>query len=145
MAEIIDGACLLLKERLAPVTFACPPVPPGLHVQGERVRFEQVLVNLMRNALEAMEGSPDPVLTLTLTEHGDMVTILIADNGPGIAPDLAERLFTPCHDPPGGAGPGAGDRARYRRGTGRHPATASGPGRRHICRHPAPRQTMMTR
>lgn len=95
MAEIIDGACLLLKERLAPVTFACPPVPPGLHVQGERVRFEQVLVNLMRNALEAMEGSPDPVLTLTLIEHGDMVTILIADNGPGIAPDLAERLFTP--------------------------------------------------
>ncbi|HUD29928.1 MAG TPA: ATP-binding protein [Novosphingobium sp.] len=95
LEEVVDGACLLLKERLSHVAFARPAIAPGLMVFGGRVRLEQVLVNLLQNAIEALDGRPSPRLWLTLEERGDVVQLLVADNGPGIAPELADRLFTP--------------------------------------------------
>ncbi|MYL98539.1 sensor histidine kinase [Novosphingobium sp. FGD1] len=93
--EVIDGACLLLKERLSHVVFERPAIPSRLTVFGGRVRLEQVLVNVLQNALEALDGRPDPRLAITLEVDGDMVRLIVADNGPGISPELAGRLFTP--------------------------------------------------
>ena len=59
------------------------------------MRLEQVLVNVLQNALEALDGRPDPRLAITLEVDGDMVRLIVADNGPGISPELAGRLFTP--------------------------------------------------
>jgi two-component system sensor histidine kinase DctS len=71
----------------------------------DRTMVEQVLINLTRNGIQAMEG-PDPlvaalplddrVLTLRVRQlHPQWVTFSIVDRGPGIAPDVAPRLFTP--------------------------------------------------
>lgn len=109
LAEIVDGACLLLKERLSHVAFERPEMPPGLTVIGGRVRLEQVLVNLLQNALEALQNGTEgalndtkdmdkaaqPRLSLIVETQPDTVRILVADNGPGIAPEVADRLFTP--------------------------------------------------
>lgn len=95
LAEVVDGACLLLKERLSHVVFERPEIAPALLVFGGRVRLEQVLVNLLQNAIEAMEGQPEPHLGVTLDEQTDTVRLLVRDNGPGIAPEVADRLFTP--------------------------------------------------
>lgn len=95
LAEVVDGACLLLKERLSHVTFERPEIAPGLMVFGGRVRLEQVLVNLLQNAIEALDGHPEPYLGVTLDAQTDTLRLLVRDNGHGIAPEVADRLFTP--------------------------------------------------
>jgi two-component system C4-dicarboxylate transport sensor histidine kinase DctB len=62
---------------------------------GGRVRLEQVFVNLLQNAAEALAGRPDPTITIRVTLRDGLVWVRIQDNGPGIAPDIAARLFTP--------------------------------------------------
>lgn len=61
----------------------------------DKVQIQQVLVNLMRNAIEAMQGSDRRELTVSAAVKGGMVEVSIADTGPGISPDIAERLFQP--------------------------------------------------
>ncbi len=71
-------------DPLAPAVFA------------NRIQVQQVLVNLLNNAFEAMAASPDRVLQVTtkLIDR-DMVEMVIADNGPGIVGEVADRLFKP--------------------------------------------------
>lgn len=65
-------------------------------VLADKVQIQQVLVNLMRNAIEAMQGSDLRELTVSATPaHDGMIEVSVADTGPGISPDIAERLFQP--------------------------------------------------
>jgi two-component system, LuxR family, sensor kinase FixL len=62
----------------------------------DKVQIQQVLLNLMRNAIEAMEGMPTRELTVSAhATSADMVTIDVADTGGGIAPEIADQLFQP--------------------------------------------------
>jgi len=67
-------------------------LPPIL---ADRVQIQQVLVNLLRNAVEAMADSPKRELILTLAKHGNAVEVTVDDTGPGIAPNVAANLFKP--------------------------------------------------
>ncbi|PXX96226.1 sensor histidine kinase [Halomonas sp. LBP4] len=64
-------------------------------VRADLVRLEQVLVNLIGNALQAMSEAPDPRLTLSIDQDAERVTIGVADNGPGIAEENLARIFEP--------------------------------------------------
>ena len=61
----------------------------------DRVQVQQVLINLMRNAVEAMKESEVKELTVTTSEEGDRLIVRVADTGPGISDEVAERLFQP--------------------------------------------------
>lgn len=62
----------------------------------DRVQIQQVLINLMKNAVEAMEASPKRNLTITIVrELPAMVRVSIADTGPGISDEMAAKLFQP--------------------------------------------------
>jgi two-component system sensor kinase FixL len=84
----------LIDRRVEVVLELAADLPP---VKGDRVQLQQVLLNLMMNATDAMAGIAHPrVLTVCtlLAEHGE-VEVQVADNGPGIPePDLA-RIFAP--------------------------------------------------
>ena len=69
-------------------------VPPVL-VDG--VQIQQVVLNLVRNAVEAMEAVERRELTIATRAIGGeaMAEVTVADSGPGIAPEIAERLFQP--------------------------------------------------
>lgn len=95
LAEVLDGALLILKEQLRSVRLERPAIGADLLVMGGRVRLEQVFVNLLQNAAEALADTPDPTITIRVTLADGVVWVRIQDNGPGIAPDIAARLFTP--------------------------------------------------
>jgi two-component system sensor histidine kinase DctS len=70
---------------------------PSLRAACDRTMVEQVLLNLTRNAIQAMEGMPPEkrVLRIAARAEGAWVRVRVSDQGPGIAPEVAARLFTP--------------------------------------------------
>jgi two-component system sensor kinase FixL len=65
-------------------------------VLADRVQIQQVLLNLLRNAIEAMEHAPRRELTIASASGTDgTVTLSVTDTGAGIAPDIAAALFQP--------------------------------------------------
>jgi two-component system sensor kinase FixL len=66
-------------------------------VLADKVQIQQVLLNLMRNALEAMQvgGRRDILLSSERADEGETVVVSVADSGPGIAPEIAAQLFQP--------------------------------------------------
>lgn len=61
----------------------------------DKIQIQQVVLNLLRNGLEAMDGMDNPALTVSATRADDMVEISVADVGPGLSPEVKERLFRP--------------------------------------------------
>jgi two-component system sensor kinase FixL len=61
----------------------------------DKIQIQQVLLNLMRNAVEAMAGSARRELSITTVRAGDMVEISVADTGPGLPESVRARLFQP--------------------------------------------------
>ena len=65
-------------------------------VLADKVQVQQVVLNLMRNAIEAMESSPRREMTIAATPADDqMVEVSVSDTGPGISPAIAAQLFQP--------------------------------------------------
>ena len=92
----IDGALLLLGHRLRQHGIAVDIAIPGEpRVRGERVRLEQVLVNLVQNAIEALQDRPDGRIRIAASAAGGRVRVSVADNGPGLDPAVRAALFMP--------------------------------------------------
>lgn len=68
-------------------------------VHGDRVQLQQVTLNLVLNAIEAMEGvgEKERKLLIAAESSGAGVLVAVCDSGPGIAPDHRERIFEPFY------------------------------------------------
>lgn len=95
--QAIAGALLLMGPRLNTqrVRLVRDAVSPDVRVEAEPTRLEQVLVNLLQNALEALDGRPHPAIHLQIELRAATVTVAICDNGPGLESQTAAELFTP--------------------------------------------------
>jgi two-component system C4-dicarboxylate transport sensor histidine kinase DctB len=92
----VDGAALLLHSEYARLGVQLElEKPEVLHVLGDTVRVEQVLINLLRNALDAVDQSPCKVVRLVLEAHEQQVLIRISDTGSGLPQDVVKHLFEP--------------------------------------------------
>jgi two-component system, NtrC family, nitrogen regulation sensor histidine kinase NtrY len=70
--------------------------PLDLTVDADPVLIEQAVINLVRNALDAVAGAPDAEVRLRARRTRDgRVLIEVTDNGPGVAAELAEQIYTP--------------------------------------------------
>jgi signal transduction histidine kinase len=71
------------------------PELPEISADGEMIK--QVIINLLKNALEAMRGAPDRHLTVTTACSGDSVVLTVGDTGGGMDPDTIDQLFSPFY------------------------------------------------
>ncbi|MCA2010674.1 ATP-binding protein [Pararhodobacter sp. CCB-MM2] len=81
-----------LRERRVLVVRTLPK--EAVMVMGDRLRLEQVIINLMRNAVDATRNANAPQIDILLTQ-GDTVTLTLKDNGTGIAE--IEKVFEPFY------------------------------------------------
>ncbi|WP_345796066.1 ATP-binding protein [Castellaniella sp. MT123] len=97
--ELVEHAhALLLPELQRSRVVVVSDLAAGLpSVRGDRVLLEQVLVNLIQNAVQAMRETPPSRRRIELSSHreGGVVEIRVADQGPGIPADRMEQIFLP--------------------------------------------------
>lgn len=94
----IDGSLLLIGDRIRSqgVTLERAGDGQDVRVAADRVGLEQVLINLIQNGLEALEGQVEPRLRITVDLDGaNGVIVDVADNGPGLRAELTDRIFAP--------------------------------------------------
>ncbi len=101
LATIVEEQALLLPQA---VHFECELGLGQLRAQFDPSQLQRAVINLMNNASEAMVGRgnaprkftvSDPVIKIATAQHGDFVELTIADNGPGIAPELIGKIGEP--------------------------------------------------
>ena len=97
LCRALDNSLALLESRLidanAELRRHCPlPEPVALC---DANRLEQVLINLIGNALDAMEGQPTPCIELGCESIGGLARLTVRDHGPGLDEEAIRHLFEP--------------------------------------------------
>ncbi|MBU1303972.1 MAG: sensor histidine kinase [Alphaproteobacteria bacterium] len=97
IAKVIEDAMLVVQARLREqgVSVHTDLGDSDLLVRGGPVRLQQVVVNLVLNALDAMAGQPAPRIDIAVRALDDTVAITVTDTGHGIAPDALSQIFDP--------------------------------------------------
>jgi two-component system C4-dicarboxylate transport sensor histidine kinase DctB len=96
--KVLEGVELLVGDR---IRCACVDFQiignriDELTLQADRVRVEQILVNLIQNSLEALDGQDAPKLQLRVEEQDKFLAITLDDNGIGIDEETLAEIFTP--------------------------------------------------
>ena len=89
-AEIVAARLAAADAHLELDLGATPPI-----VRAGPVRLQQVLVNVISNAADAIEGLDDRRILVSARREGDRVAIIVRDHGPGVSPSITERIFDP--------------------------------------------------
>jgi len=98
LAEVIDGSLLLLRDQIRQHDLALDL--PGAEAAATRVRarhvqLEQVLVNLLQNAVQACSDGRGGRIVLAIGTEDDTVRLSVSDDGPGVPTALRDTLFQP--------------------------------------------------
>ena len=86
-------ALVLPQLRARSLTYEYVPVDAGLTVFTDREKLQQILINLLTNAIKYT--APEGAVRMSVTDAEDDVSIHVSDNGRGIADDQLERIFDP--------------------------------------------------
>jgi signal transduction histidine kinase len=100
LQELFERISILYqaKFRESHVRFEKLITPPDLYIEADLELIEQVIINLIQNALEAMRETPDPLISIVaLRNDSGQIQISISDNGTGIGDDVIERIFLPFY------------------------------------------------
>ena len=95
VVDALQGVSTLLGDDLEALNFTIDVVPPSLEVQADSQLLDQVLLNLVRNAIDAMQGTESPLLELGARLDYGRVVIKVTDNGCGISDESIEQIFVP--------------------------------------------------
>lgn len=97
LAEVVDDTLEIVGRRLkdAGATLDVDLGTPPPVVTAGSVRLQQVLVNIISNAADAVQGLDDRTIMLSARQEGRKVSIALRDRGPGIPASIIERIFDP--------------------------------------------------
>jgi len=96
--ELFNNIHLLMEEELdeSKINFVTRIDPDNLMVSADEQLIEQVIINLIRNSVHAMDNNPNPTIELkAFYNKRSRVTIQVADNGTGILPEVLDKIFIP--------------------------------------------------
>jgi C4-dicarboxylate-specific signal transduction histidine kinase len=95
--DVIERALTLMHEqlRLRQIEVKLDLQRQPAIVSGNPIQIEQVFINLLTNARDAVEGSPRRVVEIVSAYEGDVIRITVGDSGPGIPAGLEQRIFDP--------------------------------------------------
>ncbi|MCW8329017.1 ATP-binding protein [Photobacterium sp. SDRW27] len=96
-ADSIRSAISLLRNRLIKqgVILRVGELSPDIIINADAVQFEQVIINLLHNAIQALTSAHQPQVGIVLEASEKWVEIRVWDNGPGLDDDQKKRIFTP--------------------------------------------------
>jgi len=118
IGDVIHGLCMLLRDQLALVEIQLVNRVDryGIYVKGNAIQFEQVIINVINNARDAIRDSENPageIVIESLLQRG-RVLVRISDTGPGIPTDALPHVFEPFFTTkPVGKGTGLGGSISY--------------------------------
>src|SRR6185295_14519873 len=96
VARAVEGALFLIESQITAAGVRIDrDIQPDVWVSGYAVQLEQVLVNLIRNALDAVGDAKRPAIEIAVRASDETVRIAIADNGPGVPSEVIDRIFDP--------------------------------------------------
>ena len=93
--ELLQNVATLLQPSMEGVQISIEVVPESLEIFADRQLIDQVLINLVKNAGEALEDTTEPGITLSGKLNLGRVVISVADNGSGIHEDDIDQVFIP--------------------------------------------------
>ena len=95
VSDMLNGVVRLMSDELQDVDVTVAVEPQSLEVRADPVLIDQVLVNLVRNAAQAMAGTDSPTLELRARLDYGRIVVQVADNGAGIPDEIADQVFVP--------------------------------------------------
>lgn len=98
VSEIFERSENLLRPKLSEMGIKCSDrvFPPDLMITADPDLVDQVIINMILNAMDAVKGSENPTISILATVNSsNRVVIDIRDNGTGIKPDIMDKIFMP--------------------------------------------------
>lgn len=97
LADAIEASLLLVRHRLtgSKTSIKWDRKSATVMVRADRVRLEQVFVNLIQNSLDALSGNANGHISIGIQSTVDAVIVDVLDNGPGLPEAVIPRIFTP--------------------------------------------------
>lgn len=97
LKSVVDAAKSIVGPRSHKIDADLVITPPdsALRIWADEILVQQVLVNLIYNALQAVEGEEERRVEVHTEQRGERVALLVEDSGPGIADEHLERIFDP--------------------------------------------------
>lgn len=109
LVDIIRRSVLWVTRAASPAFQVNLQLPERLPVIGSPGQIQQVMINLVQNAVDATENQPTPALTVQATFDNNYIQVIFHDNGAGISADALDKIFDPFYTTkPVGKGTGLG-------------------------------------
>ncbi|REK10238.1 MAG: hybrid sensor histidine kinase/response regulator [Planctomycetota bacterium] len=109
LSEVVHELVEFLRyEQSVPADRLSVQIESDPRVRANRVKLQQVLINMLKNAQFAIRDCPEGRITLSVSADENHAVIVVADNGCGMSPDVAERIWEPFFTTKGDEGTGLG-------------------------------------
>jgi C4-dicarboxylate-specific signal transduction histidine kinase len=99
LPEVLEDSMILMQERLRIKNISInKQIADNLPmIYGNHVKLEQIFINLLQNSMDALEEQGKGKIDLVMEQADDNVIVRFSDNGPGMPPEVLEKIFEPFY------------------------------------------------